>query len=48
MARLWWVTSATASKAAALVAVVVGLTNWLGPKDQPTALEELDSGEGIV
>jgi predicted branched-subunit amino acid permease len=34
--------------AAALVAVIVGLTNWLGPKHQPTALEELDSGEGVV
>ncbi|MEP6479615.1 MAG: AzlC family ABC transporter permease [Rhodoglobus sp.] len=34
--------------AAALVAVIVGLTNWLGPKDEPTALEELDSGEGVV
>lgn len=34
--------------AAALVAVIVGLTNWLGPKVEPTALEELDSGEGVV
>lgn len=31
--------------AAALVAVVVGLTNWLGPKDPLPAMEQLDLGE---
>lgn len=34
--------------AAALVAVAVGITNWLGPKVPPDAMAELDLGDEVM